>query len=146
MRDERHSAVKYFHTGFQLRRRVIAGLLATACLSGLSVANAQARDPYRIAAIHAGYAAQAKSVPLVHLHMQHVLNCLEGRGGRDYRAGAGDPCGGRGALATLPGHSADRVRANKSIILARVGVTLHHPGPAHYVAAAVHAILTESRR
>lgn len=145
MRDVIFSVTGHFHRNFGSCRTVTAGLLFTAALVVLPIANAQVSDPYRVATIHAGYATQARSVPLIHQHLQHVLNCLEGRGGRDYRTSAGDPCGGRGALATLPGHSADRVRANKSIILARVGVTLHHPGPSHYVAAAVHAILSESR-
>jgi hypothetical protein len=42
--------------------------------------------------------------------------------------------------------SADSIRARKSIVLARVGVTLHDRAPAHYVARGIHAILTEGRR
>lgn len=75
-----------------------------------------------------------------------MLNCLEGSTGPDYKEVAGNPCTGKGALQTLPEHSANRVRAQKAVALARVGVTLHDLPPAHYVAQAIHAILTEDQR
>jgi len=56
------------------------------------------------------------------------------------------PCSGQGAVDTLPKDSADLIRARKSIALARVRVTLHDRAPAHYVAEAIHAILTEGQR
>ncbi|MDA8388538.1 MAG: hypothetical protein M0Z58_07760 [Nitrospiraceae bacterium] len=90
-------------------------------------------------------AARSKQLSRIHLHLQHVLNCLEGSTGRDYRKVAGNPCTGAGALQTLPARSANRVRARKAIALARVGITLHDFLPAHYLAQAIHAILTESR-
>jgi len=98
-----------------------------------------------MAAVHAAMAVESKEVAAIHLHLQHVLNCLEGEGGEDYRAVPGNPCSGPGALQTLPEHSADRVRSQKAIALAKVGVTLHDVPPAHYVAEAIHAILTESQ-
>ncbi|MGD0970797.1 MAG: hypothetical protein ABSA04_05245 [Desulfobaccales bacterium] len=49
-------------------------------------------------------------------------------------------------MQTLPEHSGNRVRAQKAIALARVGVTLHGKLPAHYVARAIYAILTEEQR
>ncbi|MBU6493912.1 MAG: hypothetical protein KGQ45_14165 [Burkholderiales bacterium] len=133
------------HARARFRRVSIAGVLVTAGFAGLSHAEAGVRDPYRIAAEHAGLAAEARSVAAIHQHLQHVLNCLEGRDGQDFNALAGDPCGGSSALATLPNSSADHVRASKAIALARVGITLHHMAPSHYVAAAVHAILIENQ-
>ena len=90
-------------------------------------------------------AARSRQLSQIHLHLQHVLNCLEGSKGRDYREVAGNPCTGDGALQTLPARSANRIRARKAIALARVGITLHDFLPAHYLAQAIHAILTESR-
>ena len=83
---------------------------------------------------------------MIHQHLQYVLNCLEGPIGTDYKEVAGNPCTGSGALQTLPEHSADRVRAQKAIALARVGVTLHDVPPGHYVAQAIHAILIEDQQ
>jgi len=103
-------------------------------------------NPFTIAAKHAGFAAQAKGLATIHLHLQHLLNCLEGSTGPDYKEVSANPCTGSGALQTLPEHSADRVRAQKAIALARVGVTLHDVAPAHHVAQAIHAILTEDQR
>jgi len=106
----------------------------------------QTPDLFLTAAEHAGLAAEAKELAEIRLHLQHVLNCLEGSKGRDYKKALGNPCTGQGALQSLPKGSADRVRAQKAIALARVAVTLHHVPPAHYVAQAVNAILRESNR
>ena len=110
-----------------------------------SLLAAHASDPFEIAAEHAGMAARVRQLSLIHLHLQHVLNCLEGSKGRDYRKVAGNPCTGVGALQTLPTHSANRIRARKAIALARVGITLHDFLPAHYLTQAIHAVLTESK-
>jgi len=120
-------------------------LLIIASLTA-AFAEAQEASPFATAAKHAGMAAQAKDLATIHLHLQHVLNCLEGSIGSDYKEVVGNPCTGSGALQALPEHSANRIRAQKAIALARVGVTLHDLPPAHYVAQAIHAILTEDQR
>ncbi len=109
------------------------------------VAHAQTSNPFATAAVHARLAAQAKQLAAIHEHLQHVLNCLEGPSGPDYKQVAGNPCPGPGALQTLPEQAANRVRAQKAIALAKVGVTLHDVPPAHYLALAIHAILTEEQ-
>jgi hypothetical protein len=112
----------------------------------LSTARAQDADPFTVAGEHAAFAVQVKQVDKIHAHLHHVLNCLEGSTGKDFDASAGNPCGGKGALQTLPENSPDRIRAQKAIDLARVGVTLQDEQPSHYVAQAVHAILTEGQK
>ena len=107
---------------------------------------AQAPDPFLTAAEHAGMAAQAEQLSEIHQHLQHVLNCLEGSTGKDFKASASNPCTGKGALQTLPKRSINLVRARKAIALARVGVKLHDVPPAHYVSLAIHAILTEDQQ
>ncbi|MDA8091746.1 MAG: hypothetical protein M0Z61_16190 [Nitrospiraceae bacterium] len=47
-------------------------------------------------------------------------------------------------MQTLPEDSANRVRAQKAISLARVGITLHDFLPAHYLSQSIQATLTES--
>ena len=118
---------------------LVVGVLPTA-------AYGQTPNPFSTAAEHAGMAAEAEDLTEIHQHLQHVLNCLEGSTGQDYRKVPGNPCAGKGALQTLPRDSANRVRAQKAIALARVGVTVHDVPPAHYVAQAVHAILTEDQQ
>ncbi|KEZ76028.1 hypothetical protein [Salinisphaera hydrothermalis] len=112
-------------------------------ISGGSALAASAPAPFRIAAEHAGYAAKADKLETIQTHLHHVLNCLEGPPGRDSQAAAGDPCHGKAALDALPHHSANRVRARKAIKAARIAVTLHDEPPAHYLAQAVQAMLTE---
>jgi hypothetical protein len=97
----------------------------------------------RIAAQHALAAAEARDLQQVRSHLQQVLNCLVGRGGGEYRPSAGDPCKGASALRDLPAGSVNKIRVQKAIRLAAVGVTFHDFKPAHYTAQAVQAVLEE---
>jgi hypothetical protein len=49
---------------------------------------------------HAGFAAKATSIDMVHMHLHHVLNCLVGPSGAGFDAGPGNPCAkaGNGAI------------------------------------------------
>ncbi len=105
----------------------------------------QPSDPFQTAMKHAELAANAKSVKEIQMHLHHVLNCLEGKSGKDYNASFGDPCNGQGALATLKNGTPGMVRADNAILLARVGINLQDEKPARLVAEAVHAILSESK-
>ena len=105
----------------------------------------QPSDPFQTATKHAEMAVNATSLKDVQMHLHHVLNCLEGKSGKDYNASFGDPCHGQGALKTLKEGAADRTRADNAIALARVGVKLHDEKPARLVAQAVYAILSESK-
>ena len=129
-----------------VRNYLIALAVTALVLAGISATvSAQTPNPFSTAAEHAGMAAQAKELAEIHLHLHHVLNCLEGSSGRDYKKVPSNPCTGKGALQTLPKGSTNLVRAHKAIDLARIGVTLQDVQPAHYVAQAVHAILTEEQ-
>jgi hypothetical protein len=48
------------------------------------------------AAAHAGMAVGAESPQMVKLHLQHVINCLEGPKGADFAGAVGNPCGSQG--------------------------------------------------
>ena len=57
----------------------------------------QIQAQLKTATFHSGELAQkVTAVAGVQLHMHHVLNCLEGQGGKDYLASAGYPCQGQG--------------------------------------------------
>jgi hypothetical protein len=62
---------------------------------GATVTQIQAE--IKTATFHAGELAQrATAVPVVQLHLHHVLNCLEGPKGADFYQQAGNPCQGQG--------------------------------------------------
>jgi hypothetical protein len=50
---------------------------------------------------HAGYAAAAKELKMVHAHLQHTINCLVGPKGKGFDANQLNPCKdmGNGAIA-----------------------------------------------
>jgi hypothetical protein len=50
---------------------------------------------------HAGFAAKAGTIDMVHMHLHHVLNCLVGPSGAGFDAAPGNPCAkaGNGAIA-----------------------------------------------
>jgi hypothetical protein len=68
-----------------------------ACLSLLALpAFADAVQEINTAAAHAGMAAAADTPKTLHFHIQHTLNCLEGKTGPDFNAGPGNPCDDQG--------------------------------------------------
>lgn len=48
----------------------------------------------RIAKQHAAAAADARALEQVKAELQQALNCLVGRGDREFRPNVGDPCNG----------------------------------------------------
>ena len=84
-----------------LPRHSITGFsLALAAMAFLPTA-AVADGPQAIAtaANHAGLAAAAGGIDMVHTHLHHVLNCLVGPGGDGFDAGPGNPCANAGGGA-----------------------------------------------
>lgn len=72
-----------------------------ACLGLLALpALADVVQEVNTAAAHAGMAAAADTPKTLHFHIQHTLNCLEGKSGPDFNAGPGNPCDeqGNGAI------------------------------------------------
>lgn len=122
---------------------VTAVLTATSIVPAVAMAQEPGMAEFRTAAEHASLAVEAQERQQVQMHLQHVINCLEGEGGEHYRADAGDPCEGRGALNGLPQDSVNRIRAQKIIGLAEVAVTFQHFEPPHYTAQAIQAVFQE---
>ena len=100
----------------------------------------------RSAESFAALAADAQRREEVRANLQQALNYLEGPQGADFRRSAGDPCSGAGAVRDLPGGSINKIRVEKAIRLAAVGVTFHDFDPAHFTAEAVRAVLREGIR
>jgi len=74
--------------------RHMLAAVAVASLGSLvpQIAAADAQQAIGIAAQHAGLAAAAGNINLVHTHLHHVLNCLVGPGGDGFDAMPGNPC------------------------------------------------------
>ena len=77
-----------------ITRHMLAAV-AVASLGSLvpQAASADAQQAIGIAAQHAGLAAGAANINVVHTHLHHVLNCLVGPGGDGFDAMPGNPCG-----------------------------------------------------
>ena len=72
-----------------------AAFVATPALADLSA-------ELSVGQTHAGMAAAQTDVAMVHVHLQHALNCLVGPTGAGFDAGHGSPCAkafGGGAIA-----------------------------------------------
>jgi hypothetical protein len=68
-----------------------------ACIALLALpAFADAVQEINTAAAHAGMAAAADTTKTLHFHIQHTINCLEGKTGADFNAGPGNPCDNQG--------------------------------------------------
>lgn len=102
-------------------------------------------DTYQTAIQHAEYSSKGTTLKEVQLHLHHVLNCLEGKAGKDFDASFGNPCQGEGALDDLKKDTANWMRAENAKTLAKVGITLHDVKPAKLIAEAVYSILKEGK-
>lgn len=79
------------------------GLLAAAAAGLMTLpiaAHADVTSEVTTAATHAGFAAKADKIQMVHTHMHHALNCLVGPNGKGFDSSALNPCknNGNGAI------------------------------------------------
>lgn len=74
--------------------------LCTGLLAFPLAAHADAASEIMTAATHAGFAAKAEKIQMVHAHMHHAINCLVGPGGEGFDKAMLDPCtnNGKGAI------------------------------------------------
>jgi len=77
-------------------RLTIVSLIAACAALVMSPVYASADQEITTAIEHAGFAAKAKDLQHVHLHLHHVMNCLVGPNGGAFDASAGNPCKGMG--------------------------------------------------
>jgi len=136
------------HPPQQLSRWIGTAALGCALSFGLSTA-AFAGDSGKqlnTALAHAGYSAKSKNTKTVHLHLYHVINCLEGSQGKDFNVAAGNPCKGmgNGALSDLEGHPDVRKTLRQALGLATVAVQVDAYQPASRVARAVKELLLQA--
>ena len=56
----------------------------------------QAKRELQTALVHAKNAAGSSTTATIELHLHHVVNCIEGKMGKNFFAGSGDVCEGMG--------------------------------------------------
>jgi hypothetical protein len=71
---------------------------------------------------HAGFAAKATTIDMVHMHLHHVLNCLVGPSGAGFDAGPGNPCAKAGNGAVAEGDAAMKAKLQPAVAAATAGI------------------------
>ena len=116
---------------------LVAALALAAPAAAADVAKEQAA-----AAFHAGLAAGAKDVKTVHMHLQHVVNCLVGPAGAGFNGQDMNPCKelGAGILTdTAPGPA--RMKAETALSHAQAGLKADDLTASQKIAAETQALL-----
>lgn len=122
-----------------------ASLCACAALGvvGLLPASALADGPQAvgIAANHAGLAANAGGIDMVHTHLHHVLNCLVGPGGDGFDAAPGNPCGMAGGAIPQTADAATKTKLQTAATQAKAGIANADMAGAKKTASDIQAML-----
>ena len=81
-------------------KTILTASVAAALLFATSAFAADLGAEITTASTHAGLAAKAGNIDMVHMHMHHAINCLEGAKGADFDASNANPCAksGDGAI------------------------------------------------
>ena len=94
-----------------------AGLLLTS-----TAAFADVSAELTIASQHAGFAGKAGAIDMVHMHLQHVVNCLVGPSGTGFNAAGGNPCGKAGNGAIPDAGEAQKAKLQTALASATAGI------------------------
>ena len=124
-------------------RRMIVGTVAVAALAGALAAPALADEAAEVttAGQHAGMAAGSADIKMVHMHLQHVVNCLVGPSGQGFDKAAGNPCDGKGNGALADG--GDKAKLDPVLAKAWEGIKSDDLATAKKDAGDVQAMLTK---
>jgi len=122
-----------------------ASLYACAALAAIALmpASALADGPQAIgiAANHAGLAANAGNIDMVHTHLHHVLNCLVGPGGDGFDAAPGNPCGMAGGAIPQTADAATKAKLQTAATQVKAGIGNADMAAAKKTATDVQAML-----
>jgi hypothetical protein len=126
--------------------KLIAASLAAASLLAIgSFARAQTVDPKNelsTASQHAALASRAGDLRTIHMHLQHVVNCLGGPNADGYDPAPGNPCTGQGNGA-IPDtiDQGQKQKLSEALEMARSGVREGDIGAAKRIADDVERML-----
>jgi hypothetical protein len=93
-----------------------------AAFVGFSAVPALADEAQEVATAgqHAGMAAGSADIKMVHMHLQHVVNCIVGPSGEGFDKAAGNPCDGKGNGAMMDG--GDKAKLAGAVAKAKEGI------------------------
>src|ERR1051325_1886661 len=94
-----------------------------------------------VAANHAGLAANAGAIEMVHTHLHHVLNCLVGPGGNGFDAAPGNPCGQAGGAIPQTADAATKAKLETAATQVKAGIGNADMAAAKKTATDVQAML-----
>ena len=127
-------------------------IILTAALAAASLAfagSAFAADlgaEISTASTHAGLAAKAGNIDMVHMHMHHAINCLEGAKGADYDASNANPCAKSGDGAIVDSASAaQKAKLQAAAAQLKSGLALTDMAAAGKVATDASAAITAAK-
>ena len=127
--------------------RTLTVALAATGLSLLTLQPASAADAAKeiaTATAHAGMGAASGDIMMVHAHLHHVLNCLEGPGGKDYDASQANPCKDQGMGAIPDADAATKAKLEGAAMMAKGGLGENDLAKAKEHAAEVQAALKQA--
>ena len=75
-----------------------------------------------VASSHAGYAAKAAAIDMVHMHLHHVVNCLVGPSGMGFDATNANPCAKAGNGAIPEASAAQKPKLQAALTSANAGL------------------------
>ena len=119
----------------------IALALAGAAALLSTAARADGPQAIGIAANHAGLAAAAGGIDMVHTHLHHVLNCLVGPGGDGFDAAPGNPCGAAGGAIPQTADAATKAKLQTAATQVKAGIANPDMAASKKVASDVQAML-----
>jgi len=113
----------------KMRNRLIIVLALAFFGLGSAYANTNTSKEITTALIHARLAEKMGKLTEIHLHLHHVVNCLEGSKGVDFDAKAGNPCMGmgHGALNDYHGNKLNKEMLQSALENAQYGLMITHP-------------------
>lgn len=98
-------------------------LIATAVALALpTAAFADIAAELNTAQTHAGLAAKAAAIDMVHMHMHHALNCLVGPKGSDFDSTNANPCAAQGNGAIPDASDAQKVKLTAAVATLKAGI------------------------
>jgi len=77
-------------------KKILIASAAAGALFFSTAAFADLAGELTTAQTHAGLAAKAGDINMVHMHLHHALNCLVGPGGAGFDTGNANPCASAG--------------------------------------------------
>jgi hypothetical protein len=94
-----------------------------------------------VASQHAGFAAKAPAIDMVHMHLHHVVNCLVGPTGTGFDATNANPCAKAGNGAIPDASAAQKAKLATALASANAGLAATDVAAAQKDAAAAAAAI-----